>query len=156
MLEGIEAEIKLNSLFGIRVEPKKRRDARKLFEAATRSTNGTISQWPISVDPKNRIRPERLNLLRRGVQLPKRPHSFVRPRPLRRRSQSDTWEWDGSFWTQMNDIGPTPRRHTAASGPRLRSAHVAAFDRPGIARCSSAEPGPFRIRRHTWAFNGTE
>jgi len=21
----------------------------------------------------------------------------------------DTWEWDGSFWTQMDDIGPSPR-----------------------------------------------
>lgn len=21
----------------------------------------------------------------------------------------DTWEWDGSFWTQMEDIGPAPR-----------------------------------------------
>jgi len=25
----------------------------------------------------------------------------------------DTWEWDGSFWTQMQDIGPAAR---AASG----------------------------------------
>jgi len=21
----------------------------------------------------------------------------------------DTWEWDGSFWTQMDNIGPAPR-----------------------------------------------
>jgi hypothetical protein len=25
----------------------------------------------------------------------------------------DTWEWDGSFWTQMDDIGPSPRENHA-------------------------------------------
>jgi hypothetical protein len=26
----------------------------------------------------------------------------------------DTWEWDGSFWTQMQDVGPAPRTAAAA------------------------------------------
>jgi hypothetical protein len=24
-------------------------------------------------------------------------------------SLGDTWEWDGEYWTQMDDIGPAPR-----------------------------------------------
>jgi hypothetical protein len=27
----------------------------------------------------------------------------------------DPWEWDGSYWTQMDDIGPAPRSGHAMS-----------------------------------------
>ena len=38
--------------------------------------------------------------------------------------KNDTWEWDGARWVQLEDIGPTPRRHHAMAYDESRKSVV--------------------------------
>lgn len=56
----------------------------------------------------------------------------------------DTWEWDGVFWTQMQDTGPAPRRSMAMAYDSARQMTLL-FGGDGAARFGD-----------TWRWNGAD
>lgn len=51
----------------------------------------------------------------------------------------DTWEWDGSYWTQMDDIGPAARSATQFSIPMLI---IAGLQRAVVVSAQAAGTSP--------------
>src|SRR5262245_38299883 len=58
----------------------------------------------------------------------------------------DTWEWDGSFWTQVSDIGPPPRTLHAMAYDSAREVTV-------LFGGSVAQTGP---AGDTWQWDGQD
>jgi hypothetical protein len=57
---------------------------------------------------------------------------------------ASTWEWDGEFWTEINDIGPTPRGY-----------HRMAFDSERqVTVCFGGKDGNGVNLRDTWEWDG--
>jgi hypothetical protein len=66
---------------------------------------------------------------------------------------SDTWEWDGAEWTQIADIGPTPRTACALTYDTVRQ-RVVLFGGSGPEPPATVLSPT--LRGDTWEWDGTE
>ena len=58
----------------------------------------------------------------------------------------DTWEWDGFFWTQMDDVGPAPRSSSSMVYDSARNVSILFGGRGGIGL----------LLGDTWQWDGTD
>ena len=58
--------------------------------------------------------------------------------------ERDTWEWDGTVWEQVADIGPVPRHGHPMTGTAGATLLFGGLRSGGLRTSSSATPGPGR------------